>query len=504
MEEYENDYYDYTYQNEDIYNDKDTDKDTVLSLKKTVSGMGSLDEAKCLMEKIIDEVRELTCLSRDNAIIVLIQNNWNKDKIEATWFEDIEKNKIKIGMEYDKSLKLDQTKNYCMVCLDSPKKGEKFVGLSCNHLFCPTCFKEYLEFKVEDKITCVFTTCMMKDCNVLVPSSLFEKFLSESKYKLYYENLLKNYTEHNDDIKWCPNPGCGRFVKSKNHAPRDVTCECGTVFCFKCLREGHRPCSCLLMDIWDKKNNSDGENVLWLKANTKQCPKCGKHIEKNQGCNHMKCSKQAGGCDYDFCWICMGEWKPHGTDWYNCTKYDPKSTVNIEKEKDTQKIKGELEKFAHYFERSFNHNKSMKINMKLRATIENKKNIFFKVRKMNIQELEFLNEALEVVIRCHRVLSHTYIFGYYMNEKAVNQKSLYEYQLKLLSDNVDKLNEMLENNEIQDILDIEHVDKYIQEFNKYRTKVMSLATVTEKFMNNLVDFIENDLIEFIDYKAISK
>jgi len=146
----------------------------------------------------------------------------------------------------------------------------------------------------------------------------------------------------------------------------------------------------------------------------------------------------------------------------------------------------------------------MKINMKLRATIENKKNIFFKVRKMNIQELEFLNEALEVVIRCHRVLSHTYIFGYYMNEKAVNQKSLYEYQLKLLSDNVDKLNEMLENNEIQDILDIEHVDKYIQEFNKYRTKVMSLATVTEKFMNNLVDFIENDLIEFIDYKAISK
>lgn len=30
----------------------------------------------------------------------------------------------------------------------------------------------------------------------------------------------------------------------------------------------------------------------------------------------MTCRK----CKYEFCWTCLGEWKPHGTNWYNCTK----------------------------------------------------------------------------------------------------------------------------------------------------------------------------------------
>ena len=496
----EENYYDQDY----IYQDDDSNQNNNnFSLAKTISGMGKEDEARYLMEKIISEVQELTCLSRDNAIIILIQNNWNKDKIESTWFDDTEKNQVKSGMEYNKSLGLkNPSVKVCMVCYSENDKNEQYIGLSCQHLFCSSCWKEYLEFKVQDKISCIFSTCMLKECNVYVPYSLYEKFLCQKSMNLYNENLLKNYTEHNDDIKWCPTGGCGRFVKSKNHAPRDVSCECKTVFCFKCMREGHKPCQCLLMDIWDKKNNSDGENVLWLKANTKQCPSCAKHIEKNQGCNHMTCRKESGGCGYEFCWICMGEWKPHGSEWYNCNRYDPKATVNIEKEKDTAKLKGELEKFAHYFERSFNHNKSMKISIKLRSILEDKKKIFHNIKKMNLEELNFLSEALEVVISCHRVLCHTYIFGYYMNEKAKNEKVLFEYQLKMLSDNVDKLNEMLENNEINDILNIKHTDKYIDEFNKYRAKVLGLAGVTEKFQTNLVDFIENSLVEFIDYEAI--
>merc|ERR1740123_2425094 len=31
-------------------------------------------------------------------------------------------------------------------------------------------------------------------------------------------------------------------------------------------------------------------------------------IERNQGCNHMTCRRQVGGCGYEFCWVCGGKY----------------------------------------------------------------------------------------------------------------------------------------------------------------------------------------------------
>lgn len=38
----------------------------------------------------------------------------------------------------------------------------------------------------------------------------------------------------------------------------------------------------------------------------KKCPKCGRYISKNEGCNHMKCI-----CNFEFCWICLQNYKKH-------------------------------------------------------------------------------------------------------------------------------------------------------------------------------------------------
>ena len=32
-------------------------------------------------------------------------------------------------------------------------------------------------------------------------------------------------------------------------------------------------------------------NVFWMLSNSKKCPNCKSPIEKNEGCNHMRCSK---------------------------------------------------------------------------------------------------------------------------------------------------------------------------------------------------------------------
>ena len=60
---------------------------------------------------------------------------------------------------------------------------------------------------------------------------------------------------------------------------------------------------------WQLKNSSEAQNTAWMLINTKPCPKCGKPIEKNQGCMHMTCMKP---CRHEFCWLCLGPWKEHG------------------------------------------------------------------------------------------------------------------------------------------------------------------------------------------------
>jgi ankyrin repeat and IBR domain-containing protein 1 len=51
------------------------------------------------------------------------------------------------------------------------------------------------------------------------------------------------------------------------------------------------------------ENEALSANYLWLVTNSKKCPNpsCNAPIQKNEGCNHVKCYK----CKMDFCWICL-------------------------------------------------------------------------------------------------------------------------------------------------------------------------------------------------------
>ncbi len=48
---------------------------------------------------------------------------------------------------------------------------------------------------------------------------------------------------------------------------------------------------CETVHRWVLKNSAESENLNWILAHTKQCPKCKRPIEKNQGCMHMTCSQ---------------------------------------------------------------------------------------------------------------------------------------------------------------------------------------------------------------------
>ena len=129
----------------------------------------------------------------------------------------------------------------------------------------------------------------------------------------------------------------------------------------------------------------------------------------------MTCRKEAGGCGYEFCWICLGEWKPHGSSWYECKKYTP-TELDKNKEKIRNNIKLELERYANFYESYQEEEKAIRFGVKLKDKIENYKAQLEGLKNQPHQEVQFLDEALQTVIECHHVLKNTYVFGYYMND----------------------------------------------------------------------------------------
>jgi hypothetical protein len=71
---------------------------------------------------------------------------------------------------------------------------------------------------------------------------------------------------------------------------------------------GHEGCSCIFGEPLDCGATRDNLPDMCIahrpkEVETKQCPECGREIEKDGGCNHMTCV-----CGHEFCWVCLTRW----------------------------------------------------------------------------------------------------------------------------------------------------------------------------------------------------
>ena len=164
--------------------------------------------------------------------------------------------------------------------------------LECGHqTTCNKCWIDYLIDGVRSK-QCVSLPCPQYKCNITIPSKVWKHFLDNKKYKDKFERYLKfcreNFIENSKGFAFCPGKNCNKIYSSEAGIPKTVECKgCGFAFCWKCKNEAHFPGSCHIAGKWYIKCSSEAENLQWILAKTKRCPKCKVHIEKNQGCNHM-------------------------------------------------------------------------------------------------------------------------------------------------------------------------------------------------------------------------
>ncbi|MCQ2821419.1 MAG: E3 ubiquitin protein ligase [archaeon] len=457
------------------------------------------DEFERKREEQINSFIEFSSLPHDEAELVLINFNWNLDKLMEVWFDSSDKIKIDSGILRSRiskeKTKSAENQRECLICYDDLNTSNK-VGLKCGHFFCLSCYKDYLKAKIkEDPLTVLSTNCPQSKCSLIIPSSFFVKVLSDPEDKdilnVFQKYKLKNFTDSNADIKWCPNEKCGQCVRLPGHGMKDITCLCGTVFCFKCLKETHKPCDCEMMETWEKKYSANSEDFKWLTENTKQCPKCGNFIQKNQGCNHMICK-----CRHEFCWICLGDWGIHGSSWYKCN-YQSKGKGYIQTKRDkTKNEMKETERFIKYVAYYENHKNAKEIAKKEFNKVEEQKQ---KLRDRGIphQETLFLDDAYNNIINARRFLMSSYVYAYFLKDNTSNT-DLFAHSQGILDEQTDALHEILERTFPNLFAIFSNSEFYIQ-FKDLKEKIINRMSIITNYQTNLINEFESKVSVAVDY-----
>ncbi|PAV90167.1 hypothetical protein WR25_02617 [Diploscapter pachys] len=397
----------------------------------------TVEELAVEIRDTINDVANIVDISPGMCRILLHKFQWQKDPLLGRYYEADNADAFlrqaqvlpKVAIERPNSNIGD-----CDVCCDTTQ----LCGLACNHLACDTCWKSYLETKITNGNTSEIQ-CIASNCQLLIEDEKVLHYVTDPKIRAMYEKLqINSYVEINRLLKWCPMPNCGRAIKVQQFEARPVMCKsCSQRFCFRCAHEWHAPVNCRLLKLWMKKCQDDSETSNWINANTKDCPKCNVTIEKNGGCNHMTCRNKT--CGAEFCWICLGEWKSHHGDSYNCNRFNDSNAKNANSAQ--EQSRAALKKYLHFYSRYTGHQQSLRLEAKLYATVKTKMEQM-QQQGMSWIEVQFLPRAVDVLSKCRGTLMYTYAFAYYL--KKDNQSMIFEDNQKDLEMATEQLSEFLE------------------------------------------------------------
>jgi len=507
-----------------MFSDLSSEEDTLMTTEDAEHIAGSarksvfecLDEASVSRkaEALVIQTSSLLSLSTHEAKALLRFYKWDENRLNDEWFSEEDKVRDKVGLlleDRDKasgegtstSAQGAVDPSLCGICFENFPEDDMFA-MECGHGFCRSCWNSYSQTAIDEGPSCLQLRCIQPSCNKLVTEdvmlSLVQDAARRDKYKQFW---LRSFVEESRKLKWCTAPGCSMVLKCfdcpASDTPLDVRCDCGHLFCFTCGEETHRPATCSMREKWIIKNSAESENLNWILANSKPCPKCKRPIEKNYGCMHMTCAV----CKHEFCWLCLGPWSEHGErtgGFYSCNKYKSKDKSRGADRKRRDFARASLERYMHYFER-WNANKAS--CSKARETLDRFRGLEDLLTQVStntrtpMSQLAFIPEACKQVIECRKTLMWTYTYGYYNfdKEKAGNMKEFFEflqgdaeYSLELLHNCVEV--------DLHKFVDAENCgDVSKGEFNEFRSKLTGLTKVTRDYFEKLVFELENGLEE---------
>lgn len=442
---------------------------------------------------IIDEVNNVLHLSPQVTRIILNHYKWDKETLFERYFETSPQEFFqrahvvnpfatpsKHSLKSAPSLASGGVEKVCGICYCP---CDELKGLPCGHAFCAACWKQYLANKTCSEGLAHSITCPATDCDILVDDVSFCKLADNPEVIARYQQLITNtFVECNSLMRWCPAPSCTHAIKASYSEPRAVRCACGHEFCFGCGENWHEPVSCAWLKRWLKKNNEDSETSNWIAQHTKECPKCNVTIEKDGGCNHMVCKNPS--CRYDFCWVCLGSWEPHGSSWYSCNRFDEEEGKQARQAQ--ERYRSSMARYLHYYNRYMNHMMSMRMEHKLYANVQAKMNDM--QENMSWIEVQFLKEAVDVLCQCRATLMYSYVFAFYLRNN--NQKIIFEDNQRDMEMATEKISECLEREiTVQNLYEVKQKVLDLSHYCRKRRTVL-LCHVREGYEKDWWEFIE--------------
>eukprot|EP01125_Pyxidicula_operculata_P022189 TRINITY_DN8950_c0_g1_i1.p1 TRINITY_DN8950_c0_g1~~TRINITY_DN8950_c0_g1_i1.p1 ORF type:complete len:553 (+),score=115.71 TRINITY_DN8950_c0_g1_i1:34-1659(+) len=468
------DYYDEgDYIEEDAFTDSQS---TVFDGAKEDYLVSNKEDISTTIKKYITEVKDLFEISANEAMILLKHYNWDKAKLTEEWFNDSDNVISKsVGLVINKANPTTKKTEFeCLVCLDTCSLSDGH-SLSCGHMYCNVCWKGHIEEKfLEGRDSILSSKCMSPGCTACCGVTEFQMYLSKTQFNKCFEFLVESYVNQSTNRKWCPSPNCTYYIESittRHNIP--ARCKCGFRFCFLCHDYDigdHAPADCKDIKDWLRKNQDESENVKWMQANTKKCPSCNFHIEKNGGCMHMTCYK----CRHEFCWLCRKDWKGHSS----CNK----SENIVSEERQAEMAKTELERYMFFFHRYEAYQKAAKL-----VDYTEKSERIMTNLGVRSQDLKFLKEAAEQLFYNRNMLKNSYVYAFYLDRRRVRkvEKDLFESLQKDLESYTDSLSAKFEQKD----------PELRTEFVQWKEDVTNLTRVSKRFLDNFVEgVVQNTLM----------
>ncbi|KAM7473051.1 hypothetical protein LguiA_011234 [Lonicera macranthoides] len=493
-------YCSYDYEDEDEDDEDDDDYEYSIELQDPEVETAFINSSKVItkasllaaQKEDLRRVMDLLSLKEHHARTLLIHYRWDVDKVFTVF---VEKGKDNLYTEagvtveaHDglRSPQLPPSKAMCEICMEEVP-GIQTTRMECGHCFCNDCWAEHFIVKINEGQSRRIR-CMAYKCNAICEEGKIINLVEARDPNLaekFNRFLLESYIEDNKRVKWCPSvPHCGNAIRVEDDEYCEVECACGQQFCFNCSCEAHSPCSCQIWELWTKKCKDESETVNWITVNTKNCPKCSKAVEKNGGCNLVRCI-----CGQTFCWKC-GQANTYNTlHSHSCGRYKE------EHENKTKHAKYELKRYVHYHNRFKAHTDSFKAEFKLKQKMK-AKILTLEAREMASRDFSWVWNGLYRLSRSRRILSYSYPFAYYMfggelfsdemtKKELVIKKNLFEDQQQQLEANVERLSMFLE----------EPFDGYPDDrVMETRMKVVTLTKITDDLCKKLYECIDNDLL----------
>ena len=289
-------------ENKDNKNGKNSKKSELI----TESKIELKTEENNIDDKNINDNNELIINSKE------IDDDINKDEENSV----ISKlGKFGINLET-----INQFKNseLCKICCSNMINKNNNAQKDCQHYFCDECIKRYMTYQINNGIV-LEIKCLMAGCPHIytseeikenVPNDVYRKYVRFYGIQIKMKNPEKVYIN-------CPFVDCDELVDVTDVPKGNVICGLGHVFCNECRKLGghsraNSECDKKELNL-DLYNELKKKNPTKIYQNYKQCPECKVLIEKNDGCNEMKCLN----CGFVFCWLCLREYTDNHYSIYN-------------------------------------------------------------------------------------------------------------------------------------------------------------------------------------------